>query len=158
VLYKVGITLEGINELHQNMTKAKNFKIFLVDDDLFSLSIYEQNLRSLGYKHISTFQSGTDCLDQLTQKPDVIFLDYYLDVLSGFDVLKKIKHFDRNIYVVMVSVQGDMQMALDSLRYGAFDYLIKGENEMERMKTALEKIAQIKDILQKKSPLISQGS
>ena len=140
------------------MTKAKNFKIFLVDDDLFSLSIYEQNLRSLGYKHISTFQSGTDCLDQLTQKPDVIFLDYYLDVLSGFDVLKKIKHFDRNIYVVMVSVQGDMQMALDSLRYGAFDYLIKGENEMERMKTALEKIAQIKDILQKKSPLISQGS
>jgi len=140
------------------MTKAKDFKIFLVDDDLFSLSIYEQNLRSLGYKHISTFQSGTDCLDQLTQKPDVIFLDYYLDVLSGFDVLKKIKHFDRNIYVVMVSVQGDMQMALDSLRYGAFDYLIKGENEMERMKTALEKIAQIKDILQKKSPLISQGS
>jgi len=140
------------------MTNSKNFKIFLVDDDLFSLSIYEQTLRRLGYEQITTFQSGTDFLNQLTQKPDVVFLDHNLDGLSGFDVLKEIKQFDPNMYVVMVSGQEDTHMAIDSLRFGAFEYLVKGENEMERMKIVLEKIAQVKDILQKKSPLSSWDS
>lgn len=134
------------------MADLIQFKIFLVDDDLFSLSLYEQSLRNLGYTDITPFQSGTDCLNQLIQKPQVIFLDHNLDHLSGFEILKKIKRFDPNMYVVMVSGQEDMQKALDSLRYGAFDYLIKGQNEVEKMKTVLERIGQIQEMLAKKQP------
>jgi len=135
------------------MTNSKQFKIFLVDDDLFSLSLYEQSLRNLGYQDITTFESGTDCLNQLNQNPQVIFLDHNLDnTLSGFETLKKIKRFDPNTYVVMVSGQEDMQQALDALRYGAFDYLIKGQNEVEKMQLVLDRIAQIQEMLSKKKP------
>jgi len=102
------------------MKNSKDLKTFLVNDDLFILSNYAQILRSLGYGHITTFKSGTDCLNQLTEKPDVIFLDCNFDTPSGFDLLKKIRHLDPNIYVVMVSGQEYVQKARESLKYGAF--------------------------------------
>lgn len=128
------------------------YKIFLVDDDAFSLALYEQSLRNLGYQSIRTFGNGTDCLNALIEKPQVIFLDHNMDNLSGFEVLKKIKRFDPNIYVVMVSGQENMQQALDSLRFGAFDYLIKGDNEVEKMHSVLTRIDRIQEILKKKNP------
>jgi DNA-binding NtrC family response regulator len=134
------------------MTMPTEFKIFLVDDDAFSLALYEQTLRSLGCTQISTYNNGTDCLNALIEKPQVIFLDHNMDNLTGFEVLKKIKRFDPNIYVVMVSGQENMQQALDALRFGAFDYLIKGENETEKMQSVLTRIAQVQDLLKKKRP------
>lgn len=127
-------------------------KIFLVDDDAFSLALYEQTIRSLGYTDVTSFSNGTDCLHALISKPRVVFLDHCMDNLTGFEVLKKIKRFDPNIYVVMVSGQENMQQALDALRFGAFDYLIKGDNEVEKMKAVLERIGKVQELLKKNKP------
>jgi len=56
--------------------------------------------------------------------------------------------------VVMVSGQEDMQQALDALRFGAFDYLIKGQNESEKMQSVLDRIAKVQEMLKKKRPSI----
>ncbi len=118
-------------------------KIFLVDDDLFSLNSYRQNLDNLGYINISLFLNGTICLNNLYKKPLVVFLDYNMDDLNGFEVLKKIKRYDPNIYVVIISAQESIKVAIDALKYGAFDYIIKGDNELEKMRDVLLRIKSI---------------
>jgi len=138
----------------KNMKTPTDFKIFLVDDDAFSLAIYEQRIKGLGYQNVTAFTSGTDCLNSLIEKPQVIFLDHAMAPINGFELLKKIKRFDPNIYVVMVSGQEDMQQALDALRFGAFDYLIKGQNESEKMQSVLDRIAKVQEMLKKKRPTI----
>jgi len=127
----------------------KTAKIFLVDDDLYSLNLYQQTLTNLGYENISLFLNGTICLNNLQQKPVVIFLDHNMDELNGFEVLKKIKRFDPNIYVVIVSSQENMQIAIDALKYGAFDYIIKGDNNMEKMAKVIERINLIEERFKK---------
>jgi DNA-binding NtrC family response regulator len=136
-------------EKQEIMQQKKHSKIFVVDDDVFSLTIYEQHLRGLGYTDVFTFATGTDCLNQLTQMPDVIFLDHGLDDLNGIEVLKKIKRFDPDIYVVFISGQENIETAVNSLKYGAFDYIVKGGNDVQRMENVLEKTFQVKELLKK---------
>ena len=80
------------------MTTTK-LKIFLVDDEIFYLNILEQHIRNLGYEDISTFDNGYACLDNIQEIPDVVFLDYSMGELSGYDVLKKIKIRYRDLFV-----------------------------------------------------------
>lgn len=127
-------------------------KIFVVDDDIFTSAIFKQHLQNLGYDDITCFSSGTLCLNHLQERPDIILLDHEMGDLSGFDVLIKIKRFDPNIYVVMVSGQEDMMTAIDSLKYGAFDYIIKGDDTTDKITKVMERIGEIhRLILQKKN-------
>ena len=131
------------------MENIKKFKIFLVDDDPFCLSLYEQHLVNLGHSDVTTFDNGTDCLNSLTDTPDIIFLDHNMDVLTGFELLKKIKRFNPNLYVVMISGQDNMKTAVDALKYGAFDYIIKGDREEEKIEDVLKRITEIQHELKK---------
>lgn len=134
----------------------KDIKIFLVDDDLFSLNIYRQGLENLGYENISLFLNGPTCLNSLHIKPDIIFLDYNMDGLTGFEVLKKIKRYDSNVFVNIVSAQENMKVAVDALKYGAFDYIIKGDDEIEKMNNVILRIQQIKEEISKNNPTLIQ--
>jgi DNA-binding NtrC family response regulator len=122
------------------MKLIKKYKIFIVDDDLFCLNMYDQHIKNLGYEDITLFQNGTDCLNNLIEYPNIIFLDHNMDMLSGFEVLKKIKRFDPNVNVVMVSGQDDLQIALNALKYGAFDYIAKGDQENEKIESVIKRI------------------
>ena len=134
----------------------KSAKIFIVDDDLFTLNLYRQTIENLGFENISLFLYGSVCLNNLQQKPSLIFLDHNMGDLSGFEVLKKIKRFDPNIYVVIVSAQENMHIAIDALKYGAFDYIIKGDNELEKMQMVIDRIDLIEEELKKSKPSILQ--
>jgi polysaccharide export outer membrane protein len=136
------------------METAKNFKIFLVDDDAFNLNLTKLHLHTLGYKDVTLYENGTDCLNNLTSKPQVIFLDHHMDDLLGFEVMKKIKRFDSNIYVVMLSGQEDISTAVDSLKFGAFDYIIKDERSMKRVTDVMNRITAIQEMLERAKPSV----
>ena len=125
-------------------------KIFVVDDDIFTSAIFKQHLQNLGYDVITCFSSGTLCLNHLQERPDIILLDHEMGDLTGFDVLIKIKRFDPNIYVVMVSGQEDMMTAIDSLKYGAFDYIIKGDDTTYKITKVMERIGEIHRLIEQK--------
>jgi Response regulator containing CheY-like receiver, AAA-type ATPase, and DNA-binding domains len=126
-------------------TNTHNLKLFIVDDDRFCATVYEQFLTNQHYEDITSFSSGEECLDELYQKPDIIFLDHNMEELNGFEVLKKIKRYDPNIYVVMVSAQEKIDTAVNALKYGAFDYLVKDADVCEKMTQTIEKIINIKE-------------
>lgn len=123
------------------MNQSKALKIYIVDDAQFDLNISEQIISNLGYKNITLFNSGRACLNKLKEKPDVVFLDYYLNTLTGYEVLKKIKKIDSNIYVVILSGQKEVKIAVDLLKHGAFDYIQKGINTELKIKQVLEKLS-----------------
>jgi polysaccharide export outer membrane protein len=130
----------------------KEFKIFITDDDVFSLNVHEQYLKNIHIHNISLFQNGMDCLSNLDKKPDIIFLDHNMDTMSGFEVLKKIKTTNPNIYVIMISAQENINTAVEALKCGAFDYIIKSDDVEKKIQLVIERIYQIQQ-----KPLHEQG-
>jgi len=137
----------GLYRAKRTAMLHKPTKLFLVDDDLFCLQLMEHAIRGLGFEDIHTFDNGAACLDALIDEPDIIFLDQMMGSVSGTDALKAIKRFNPDIYVVLVSGQQQVQVAVDSLKYGAFDYVVKDEKLTERLATVLAKIAQVQELL-----------
>lgn len=133
------------------MDKKFTPKIFLVDDDVFCLTMNQQYLSNLGYKNIHTFYQSAECLNQLTQQPDIIFLDYHMDNLNGIDVLKKIKRFNPNTIIVFISGQEDIDIAVNALKYGAFDYIMKNQLNEEKMRQVMTKAGQLRELLNRKN-------
>lgn len=132
-----------------------NFKnIFIVDDDPFHLEISKQILSEEGLHQTSCFGSGVDCLNEIHQNPDIIFLDHQMEDYTGFETLKKIKRYNPNIFVVMVSAQLELQTAVDSLKHGAFDYIKKDEKLEDNIKSVLHKIEQVREMLKSRKPSI----
>ena len=125
----------------------KPHKVFLVDDDPFCLQLMEHAIRGLGFSDVHAFSNGAACLDALIDEPDIVFLDQMMGSVSGTDALKAIKRFNPDIYVVLVSGQQRVQVAVDSLKYGAFDYVVKDEQLTERLAVVLAKIGEVQALL-----------
>ena len=138
------------------MENQNQFKFFIVDDDIFCANLYEQHLLNMNYSDITYFNNGNDCLSNLDLNPEIIFLDHNMEDITGFEVLKKIKRYNPNIYVVMISGQENIKTAVDALKYGAFDYIIKDTNVCEKINLIINKIIQVKAELKKASPSFIQ--
>lgn len=134
------------------MKHNQQMKCFIVDDDLFTANLFKKIISQKGYKDVTIFPSGVEALNELHHQPKVILLDIQMEILNGFEVLKKIKRVLPDVYIIMVSGQDDMKMALDTLRYGALDYVIKNENAEQEILKALTKIEAIEESLRKKRP------
>jgi len=129
------------------MQSKKNINIFLVDDNPMCLALYSQHLQNSGIGMVETFDDADSCLGALHYVPDIVFLDYHLLAQNGLELLKKIKKHNHHIYVVMLSVEKDQEIAKKALQYGAFDYIIKGEKELQKMDRTIEKILYNKKLL-----------
>ncbi len=125
---------------------SKDLKFFIVDDDIFHLNMVEQMLRDLGYSDIHLFESGIDCLSEIHNSPDVVFLDHNMDIYTGYEVLRKIKRVDPNIFVVMISAQEEIKTAVDSLKHGAFDYLQKDVDLRSNLAISMMKIVEMRSM------------
>lgn len=134
------------------MENQNQFKFFIVDDDVFCANLYEQYLKNLNYNDITFFSNGIDCLNNLSQNPDIILLDHNMEDLSGFEVLQKIKRYNPNIYVVMISGQENIKIAVDALKYGAFDYVIKDTTVCDKLTQVINNIIKVKEQLKKANP------
>lgn len=132
------------------MNPFPELKLFIIDDDPFCNHLYLQYLKKQNFSEIHCFQNGEECLDHLHLKPDIIFLDHNMDDMNGFEVLKKIKRTQPNIYVVMVSGQEDILVAVDALKHGAFDYLTKNGAVCEKMLATIRRIYRVQQEVEKR--------
>lgn len=131
------------------MSNNKKIKLFLVDDDALYLKMLEIELLNNEDFILETFPSGEMCIANLSQKPDVIVLDYYLDSLdknamNGIQVLDEIKSINADIPVVMLSSQDKIEVAIDCMHHKAFDYIVKSETAFVRLRKAITTITHIK--------------
>lgn len=123
--------------------------VFLVDDDPFSIAICREYLAGLGFSNISSFDSGKELLSNLHQKPAVIILDYYLGDYEASGLLAKIQSTNPGVYVVILSGQSEMEVTIDMLKNGAFDYIVKNEFQLQKIGAVLGRLIAADDYSQK---------
>jgi two-component system OmpR family response regulator len=126
------------------MSKDK-IKIFLVDDDAMFLKSLEIDFMEHADFTIQTYATGELVLNHLSEKPDVIVLDYFLDgidttAMNGIDTLDKIKAFNPDIPVVMLSSQDKIEVAIECMHHKAFDYVVKSETAFVRLQKIITTI------------------
>jgi len=109
------------------------FKIFVVEDDDWYNRLLVHNLSLNPDYEIISYTTGKDCIDNLNLKPDVITLDYRLPDMKGLDVLKKIKELSDDIQVILISEQDEIEVVVELLKYGAYDYIVKSRDIRERL-------------------------
>jgi len=127
------------------MSNKKKIKLFLVDDDALYLKLLEIELLEHADFIIETFATGELCIANLSHDPDVIILDYRLDgidktAMNGIDTLDKIKAFNKDIPVVMLSSQDKIDVAVDCMLHKASDYVVKSETAFIRLQKSINTI------------------
>ena len=127
------------------MTDETKIKIFLVDDDALFLKLLEVEFLKHGDFVIDTFATGELCLQHVAKAPDVIILDFHLDgidknAMNGIATLDKIKAFDSDIPVIMLSSQDKIEVAVECMHHQAFDYVIKSETAFMRLQKIITSI------------------
>jgi DNA-binding NtrC family response regulator len=124
------------------MALYPDMKIFVVDDDIFCITLYEQFLRNLGYSNITSFNAADDCLHQIKEQPALVFMDYNMEGMNGIEALRKIKAFDQHILVYIISGQENKQVAAEARQYGAMDYVIKSSLSPDKMAATMHRVEQ----------------
>ncbi len=119
------------------MSSNESVKIFIVEDDPVYLKFLNYVIGLNPDHEIKTFSNGNDAINALHERPSIITLDYSLPDKSGEEILKEIKEFDANIPVIIVSGQEEIGIAVQLLKLGAYDYIIKDEETKERLEYAL---------------------
>lgn len=107
------------------MGKDKAFLIFLVEDDPWYGQLLKYHLSMNPDYDVHLFNTGKDFLQQLHRQPDVVCIDYGLPDIQGDKLLKEVLQFNNQIPVVIISGQEEISVAVDLLKSGARDYIIK---------------------------------
>ena len=126
-------------------------KLFLVDDDVVFLKSLEMEFNESGNFEIETYVSGELCIDNLSNRPDLIILDYLLDgtdkdAMHGIATLDKIKAYDAHIPVVMLSSQDKIEVAVNCMHHKAFDYVVKSETAFLRIQKIITSVFHLRKI------------
>jgi|ERR1700722_2665311 DNA-binding NtrC family response regulator len=120
-------------------------KLFLVDDDAVFLKSLEIEFMEHADFVIETYATGELCMENLSHNPDVIILDYHLDgidknAMNGLATLDKIKAYNQDIPVVMLSSQDKIDVAVNCMHHRAFDYVVKSETAFTRLQKIITTI------------------
>lgn len=118
----------------------KTFKIFVVEDNEWYNKLLVHHLSLNPDYEVESFFNARDFLKELNKAPDVVTLDYRLPDMLGMDVLKRIKEENEDIQVVLVSEQEDIQVVVELLKHGAYDYIVKSNDIRERLLNTVSNI------------------
>ena len=99
--------------------------IYVVDDELAIRRLLEHWLKIKWGYDLQEFSDAESCLEALDGYPDLVILDIMLPGMSGIDLLKEIKSRYPDLPVIMLSAQGQIEVAVEALKLGAIDYFTK---------------------------------
>jgi len=122
--------------------------IFLVDDEPIQNEMLKDHIGSIFQYQLKTYENGEDAIRDLGLNPSICVLDYHLNshlpnAQNGVEVLKRIKELSPQTEVIMLSGQDKIEVAIDSMKYGAYDYVIKGETAFSRIQNILDNINEL---------------
>lgn len=110
-----------------------NFRIYIVEDDPWYGQLLRHHLSMNPDYELELFTTGKDFLNNLYKKPDLVCMDFGLPDIKGDKLLKEIKVRDKNVPVIIISAQEEINVAVDLLKTGAKDYIIKDDHTKEQL-------------------------
>ena len=139
---------------------AQRHKVLLVEDEQPLVSLYKEYLKDepLDITHAS---SGKEALNQLTtNEPDLILLDVRLPDMSGTEILDFIQERGLKAAVIMITAHGSINMAVETMRGGAYDFLVKPFNRQRLVQTiesALKRETIKQQVIAAPKPVATKG-
>ena len=121
--------------------------LFVVDDDIPHREMMASWLEEQGYK-VKVFENGELCLNCLDENPGVICLDINMPGLSGLETLKQLRLANRDIPVMVITKNEALDSAIEAMKIGAFDYLVKPVDKI-RLRTNVEKAIEMHTMVTK---------
>ncbi len=101
-------------------------RVLLIDDSLFMRTRLREILENMGKSIIAEAENGNEGIELYkTTKPDLVFLDINMPVLSGRDALIQIINYDANAQVIMCSTMGEEKLIAECIQEGAIYYILK---------------------------------
>ncbi len=126
-----------------------NFTILVIDDESTLITSLGIALGAAGYQVLAA-QSGEEGLKLFDRaKPDLILLDHWLPGMRGDEVLRLIREKDRDIPIIVMTAQGSIELAVNSMKMGAADFLVKpfDLDQLENLiKKGLERVRLKKEV------------
>lgn len=119
----------------------------MVDEDMFSLAIYEQHFRNMKCSNFTSFNSIAQCVSRFDEKPQVIFLDYRLNPEKGLKIVSAVKKTIPEAYIIFIAGPAGTLECLFSLRHGAFEYIIKSKGYHVHLENVLKRISKLEKIV-----------
>jgi DNA-binding NtrC family response regulator len=116
--------------------KNEPCRVLVVDDDPAMLDVLRIRLQVWGYEVLLAEDALTGARLAAKESPDVILADVWLPDASGVDLLRVLTKADPRTPVVLMSAHGSVDLAIESMRQGAKDYLTK-PLDYRRLKTLL---------------------
>lgn len=122
--------------------------IFIVDDEPIQNEMLKDYLNERFLFTINVYESGEAALKDMHLNPEIVVLDYHLsgsdrDAEDGVGILKAIKTSNPETQVIMLSGQDKIGVAVDSMKYGAYDYVVKGESAFSRVENIINNASEL---------------
>jgi DNA-binding NtrC family response regulator len=132
------------------------FKIFIVEDDPFYGQMLLHHLGLNPDYEISLFTTGKELLGQIYKKPHLICMDFNLPDIKGDQLLKEINQRNKHLPIVVISAQEEIDVAVNLLKLGAKDYIIKNKHTKEHLWKSVIHIRENLDLKQEVEELKEQ--
>lgn len=113
------------------------FKAFIIEDNEWYNKLLKHTISLDPDFQIYTYHTAADALKDLHLSPDVITVDYRLPDMMGDELFKQIKDQSPDSEIIFVSEQEDIQTAVNMLKLGSFDYIVKSEEIKDRLLISL---------------------
>lgn len=120
-----------------------NLLIYVVEDNKLYNKLVSEFIKKNGYSNVKCFFNGKDCLNAVKkgESPNIVIQDYHLDDTNGIAVLQAVKKRSKDSEFIFLTANEDMEVAVNTIKYGAFDYIIK-DNDVA-LKKVVNKIQKI---------------
>jgi DNA-binding NtrC family response regulator len=120
--------------------------IFIVDDDQFINKLISRKFTDENCD-VEAFHFGEDCLQALDRNPDLVILDYFfvngnIEMMNGMEIFNRIREVKPTIPVIILSGQEKGEIVLELARKGISDYIIKDNNLIDNLQSAIDEIFQ----------------
>jgi len=114
--------------------------ILVVDDSLIIRKNIKKYIVSLGHAVVGEAKNGTIAIEQCKKlQPDLITMDITMPDMDGITAVTKIREFNKEVKIIMITSHGQEEMVVSSLKVGAQGYLLKPINE-EKLSVAIANI------------------
>ncbi len=125
------------------MQNNKNPLIFVVEDNHVYNKLVVSFLKTNKFTNVETFYTGEEAIAAMDKQPRIVIQDYLLEGMNGIEVLKKAKKIVPDVEFIFLSGQDSIDIAINTMKYGAYDYIVKDQMALKKMVNKINKILSV---------------
>lgn len=151
IVHSIFHSVEFLNFDYRIWKNMEAYSIFIVEDDAWYGQLLQYHLSLNPDFEVSLYETAEALLKDLYKKPDVVCMDFGLPDMEGRALFEKIQSQNNKLPIVVISAQSDISVAVELLKLGASDYIVKDDNTKELLWTAIHRIkehSQLKEEVQ----------